>query len=235
MIEIGREKPLQDVITGLDAGESQARLEKELMSRRQHLRELPENCNPMDRARIRLDIAAILLGLGRSKEAWRETREVFDMFIEQEHWQEAVEACSIMYQADQEYSIAALGQGVWLAVTYPVDPQLTVSMLHHIVDETPDHSDGGAVAAALAHYIVDLRAEGSVREDLKFFTGQKLAQVAKRHRGIEDEEEINIWMEMLQLNDPSELLPRLARILDIIVEDQWWIDRDALRARLPLN
>jgi hypothetical protein len=150
-------------------------------------------------------------------------------------WEQAAEACDVMYLADQPQSLAALGNGVWLAVTYPVSAQLTVTLLHHIVDETPDHSDGGAVAAVAAHYIADLRTTGQEHEDLCFLTAQVIAQVAKRHRGIDDEEGINIWLEMLQLNDPGELLPRLARILDVIVEDRWWIDRDALRASLPVN
>jgi len=42
-------------------------------------------------------------------------------------------------------------------------------------------------------------------------------------------------MEVLELNDPATLLPRLARILEVIVGEQWWYDRDAIRARLPDN
>ena len=235
MIEIGSEKPLNDAITGLDAGESRAMLEKELILHRQHLRALSHQCDPLDRARVQLKLAYTLLGLGRLKESWDLAREIFDVFAQGETWQEAVEACEIMYQTDRDLSIAALGQGVWLAVTYPVEPQLTVNMLHHIVDETPDDSDGGPVAAAMAHYIADFRGEEMQREKLLFWTAQILAQVAKRHRGIDDEEGINIWLEMLQLNDPDKLLPRLAKIIDVMVGNDWWIDRDALREKLPVS
>jgi hypothetical protein len=235
MTEIGRHKPLRDAIIGLDAGDSRAQLDKELKLQRQHLRELPANSSPLDRAKVNLDIATLLLALNRTNEAWELGREVFDEFIKEEYWEKAIEACDTMYQADQELSIAALGQGVWLSVTYPVNPELTVNMLHHIVDETPDHSDGGAVAAAMAHYIADIRTKGKQRDNIMFLTAQKLAEVAKRHRGIDDEDGINLWMELLELNDPSELLPRLAKIIDIMVGQHWWIDRDALRARLPVN
>ncbi|HAJ91407.1 MAG TPA: hypothetical protein DCO71_02080, partial [Gammaproteobacteria bacterium] len=64
---------------------------------------------------------------------------------------------------------------------------------------------------------------------------QILAGVAKRHRGIEEPEMINTWIEILELNDVKELLSRLAAMLDAIVGDNWWIDRDALRASLPVN
>ncbi|MEN8132403.1 MAG: hypothetical protein ABFS45_19935 [Pseudomonadota bacterium] len=235
MSEIGRQHPLKDAIAGLDIGESRVMLEKELKLHRQHLQELPEDCDPLDRAKLRLAIAQTLLGLAKSAEAWEMAREVFDVLVAGERWQEAIEACDIMYQSDQELSIVALGHGVWLAVTYPVSPQLTTSLLNYIVDETPDNSDGAAVAAAVAHYIADLRTEGEERKRLMFFTAQILAQVAKRHRGMEDEEGINVWMEVLQLNDPEVFLPKLAKVIDVIVGDHWWIDRDALRARLPVN
>jgi hypothetical protein len=235
MVKIGHHTPLKDAITGTDAGESRAMLEKELRLHRQHLRELSDECNPMDRSRLNLSIAEILLGLGQFADGYVVARDVFSVCVEYEAWQEAVEACDIMYQCDQDHSIVALGHGVWLAVTYPIKPQLTIDMLHHIVDETPDNSDGGAVAAAMAHYMADLRCQGKERERLMFATAQILAQVAKRHRGISDEEGIHIWMEVLQLNDINELLPRLARVIDIMAADQWWIDRDVLRARLPVN
>ena len=94
--------------------------------------------------------------------------------------------------------------------------------------------DGAAVAAMAANYIAELRSEGKDQESLTFFTRQILAGVAKRHRGIEDDPEmIKMWIEILGLNDVNELLARLAEILDTIVGDHWWYDRDALRERLP--
>jgi hypothetical protein len=87
-----------------------------------------------------------------------------------------------------------------------------------------------------ANYIAELRTEGEEQESLTFFTRQILAGVAKRHRGIEDDPEmIKMWIEILGLNDVQELLSRLAAMLDAIVGDNWWVDRDALREKLPVN
>jgi hypothetical protein len=92
------------------------------------------------------------------------------------------------------------------------------------------------VAAMAAHYIADLRTEGKEHESLTFLTKQIVAGVAKRHRGIEDDPEmIKMWIEILGLNDARELLSRLSSMLDAITGDNWWIDRDALRAQLPVN
>ena len=85
--------------------------------------------------------------------------------------------------------------------------------------QTPDTSDGAAVAAVTANYVVDLRAEGEEKASLSFLTTQMIARVAKRHRGIEDQETLNVWIDMMQLNDVPELLKRLATIIDVMVGD----------------
>ena len=221
--------------SGIDLSESRPSLQALLNGHEAHLQALSDDCAPVDRARVQLDIAETLLALLRKEEAWAIGRKIFDVFIGQAAWQDAIETCDVLFQCEQAESLAALGNGVWLAVTYPVPAQLTVAMLQHIVDETPDDSDGGAVAAMAANYIVEMRTEGEERESLSFFTKQILAGVAKRHRGIEEPEMINTWIEILELNDVKELLPRLATILDTIVGGNWWVDRDALRAELPVN
>ncbi len=222
--------------SGIDLAESRPSLQALLMEHEQHLQALPADCDPLERARVRLDIAETLLALQRRKESWDIAREIFDVFTSAEVWQDAIEACDVLFQCDQEHSLAALGNGVWLAVTFPVPAQLSVAMLQHIVDETPDTSDGAAVAAMAAHYIAGLRTEGEERDSLTFFTNQLVASVAKRHRGIEnDPDMIKMWIEILGLNDVKELLSRLSLMLDAITGDNWWIDRVALRARLPVN
>jgi len=221
--------------SGIDLSESRPSLLALLKEQRQHLEALPADCPEIDRARIRLDIAETLLALQQKQEAWQIGRELFDVFAREAAWEDAIETCDVLFQCEQPESLAALGNGVWLAVTFPVPAQLTVAMLQHIVDETPDTSDGAAVAAMAAHYIAELRTEGEEHESLTFFTNQLVAGVAKRHRGIEDPEMIRMWTEILQLNDVKELLSRLALMLDAIVEDNWWIDRDALREQLPVN
>ena len=187
--------------SGIDLSESRPSLQDLLNEHEAHLQALPDGCPPLERARVQLDIAETLLALQRKEEAWAIGRKIFDVFVEQVAWQDAIETCDVLFQCEQGESLAALGNGVWLAVTYPVPAQLTVAMLQHIVDETPDDSDGGAVAAMAANYIVEMRTEGEERESLAFFTKQILAGVAKRHRGIEEPEMINTWIEILELND----------------------------------
>lgn len=191
----------------------------------------------LERLKPLLDSGYILLDLvDRKADAWKVAKEAFDIALENEKWLQAVEACDVIYQAEQDDAVTALAHGIWLGVTYPIDPELSVAMLQHLVEETPDDSDGAGVAAATACYLVDLRAEGKAREDLQFFTGQLLGQVARRYtNGACDTQELfDIWLDRLELKEPDKFLPRLAMILDVLVPaDQWWFDRDALREKIP--
>jgi len=209
--------------------------EELLKQHQQHLAELPGDADPLQRANIELDIAETLLALERNPEAFIAARRGLNIFIDHSAWQQATEACDIMFQADQNDSIVALGHGVWLAVTYPVEPTTSVAILNHIVDETPDDSDGAAVAAIAAQYIVDMRTDDEQHESLSFLTMQIIAKVAKRHSNVTTQEQMDFWRERLELNDPQLFLPRLSQVVNVMVGDKWWFDRDELRARLPIH
>lgn len=196
--------------------------------------ELEANAAPLDRARLQLDVAEALIGMNRADESWEKARSAFNTFVEEEQWQDAVECCDVLYQSAQPASLVALAHGAWLSVTYPVDPTLTVNMMGYIIDEVPGTADGAAVAAITAHYVADVRAQGDQHKSLTFLTTQMIANVAKAHSGVEDQEAMNLWMERLSLLDPDVFLPRLSLVLGAIVPaDDWWFDRDALRDKIP--
>ena len=222
-------------IKAIEQQESSEEIRQALMEAKKRLKSMPDDCSPVERARALLDVAETMLGLGQNADAWTHAREAFAVFIDYEQWQDAVETADILYQCEHDDSIVALGHGIWLAVTYPVKAQSTVVLLNYVIDETPDDSDGAAVAAMLAHYIADLRLEGEERENLKFMTTQMIARVAKRHRGIEDQGTLDTWIDMYQLNDVTELLKRLSLMVDVMVNEKLWFDRDELRSRLPVN
>jgi len=229
-----KQDQMRDADSGEDIQESAYLLEARLAEIRQHRAEIqdPQSDAVAD---LLLQEGRLLIRLEKMPEAWQSAREAFDLYLARENWQGAVDACDVMFASDQPESLAALGQGVWLAVTFPIDPELTVAMLDHIIEETPDDADGAAVAAVTAHYIVDLRAQGRQRDDLMLFTNNLLATVARRHSNVESQEAFSYWMEKLELNDPAKFLVRLRNVIDVLVQDEWWFDQDALRERLPVN
>jgi len=216
------------------AGVSVQQLEQDLAKAQQEIIELPAGYHPTQKAKIQNRIGEILIDLNRKEDAYDITREAYDVFVAAEQWEDAVQSCNVMFLAEQPYSLAALGQGVWLAVTFPIDAELTVAMLQHIIDETPEDSDGAAIAAATASYVVDMRSpEGKQRDNLMLFTNHMLGTVARRHGDVSKQEQFDYWMEKLELNDPAKFLIRLRNIVDVLVQDDWWVDRDAIWASLP--
>jgi len=187
----------------------------------------------LGRASMALEIAGLLLDLDKKTDAWQYTRPTVETFIAQDAFEDAAMACQYIYLADQDDAIPAIGQAAWLAETYPVDPHLTANILTHIIDETPDDSDGAAVAAATAHYVVDLRATEEKREELRLFTGANLARVAKRHANVQSQMEFELWVERMELDIPEKFLIRLRNVIDVMVQTDWWFDREQLRQNLP--
>jgi len=216
-----------------DAAEETGKLKRLVAQVRDELAQLSPGADPLRRADLLLQLGRALVRLEDGAQAWAAAREAFDLYMAGQAREGAAQACDILFLADQPQSLPALGMGIWLAVTYPVDPELSVALLQHVVDETPPDADGAAVAAVTAFYLVDLRARDPQREHLLLYANQLLATVARRHSGVDGQEAFNRWVEDMELNDPARFLPRLRNVVDVLAQDDWWFDRDALQAALP--
>lgn len=220
----------------VDHSAQEAALESHLQALQDRHRDLVRIAGaPRDIADVKLQLARTLVNLERGEEAWPLGREAIDTFIRLEDFESAADACDVLFQSDQPDSLSALGQGIWLTVTYPMDPELSVALLTHVVDETPDDADGAAVAATTALFLADVRASGPQRENLMFLVGQTLGTVARRHGNVDSQEAFDHWMERLELKEPAKFLVRLRNVVDVLVQDNWWFDRAALQAKLPVN
>ncbi len=227
------DKEIQDYIGTSDAKESREFLAEKVTELSEKLAGLPSVIEPMERARVLLDLANAELGMTQMSEVWNHAKAAFDICIANEEWQLAVEACDLLYQTELPSAIIALGHGVWLSVTYPMEPEYSINMLNNVINETSDDADGAALAAITAHFIVDHRSEGKKQEDLKVLTSNMLAKVALRHSKVENQVGLDVWMDKLELRDPDVFLPRMSLVVGAIVGDgNWWFDRDALRAKI---
>ena len=218
-----------------DARESTGMLERLVADLRGQLEALSSGAETLRRADLLLQLGRALVRLEQRPAAWAAAREAFDLYMAEQAREGAAQACDILFLAEQPQSLAALGQGIWIAVTYPVDPELSVALLQHVVEETPPDSDGAAVAAVTAYYLVDLRARDPQREHLLLYANQMLATVARRHSGVDGQQAFNKWIEDMELSDPALFLPRLRNVVDVLVQDDWWFDREALQAALPVT
>jgi len=220
---------------GDDIDVSTASIESQLIALEDRYKELPQNVNIVEKAFMELQMARLMIGVERKKDSWSIARQVLDIFLAECEWEKAVDACDVMFLSEQGNTLSALGQGIWLAVTYPIDPELTVALLQHVIDDTPDDADGAAVAAATAVYITELRADDEKKDNLLFFANQMLGQVARRHSNVETQDQFDQWIEKMELSDPARFLVRLRNVVDVLVQDEWWFDRDKMQKNLPVN
>jgi hypothetical protein len=218
-----------------DAKESTGMLKRLVENLRGQLAELSAGAETLRRADLLLQLGRALVRLEKNAESWAAAREAFDLYMAEQAWEGAAQCCDILFLSDQPQSLAALGHGIWLAVTYPVDPELSVALLQRVVEETPPDADGAAVAAVTAYYLVDMRAREPQRDHLLLYANQVLATVARRHSSVDGQQNFNKWIEDMELGDPALFLPRLRNVVDVLVQDDWWIDRDALQAALPVE
>ncbi len=177
-----------------------------------------------------LEIGRIQVERYKGSDALDQVFSAFDMAIDNELWELAVEACDVMFLSEGPDALKALGHALWLGVTFPIDPELTVAMLQHLIEESPKEADTRAIAAATAHYITSMRC--GVDDDLTFFSSQMMASVADEHSHVTDQSTFDLWRKTLQLDKPEVFLKKLSGAVDQLVADDWWVDRDKIQATL---
>jgi hypothetical protein len=185
------------------------------------------------KAELLLEMANTLIDLKDTDQAWVASKHAAEIYIQSKNWDAAAHALDTAYRCNLSGSIGALGQAIWLAVTFPIDIELTVGLLNNIVEETPDDYDAAALAATTAVYLVDLRANDEEYDNLSFFAGHILGQVARRHSGVVAQDAFDSWMKRLHLENPEDFLPRLRNVINVLVQDDWWFNIDEIQSELP--
>jgi len=160
-------------------------------------------------------------------EAWPVARMAFDALATARTGKRAADACDVLYQTEQAGSLAALGSGIWLGVTFPIDPESRCTCSATSSTTPPDDADGAAVAAATAAFLADLRAPQGSRTATGWSSyaptscsgGSRGATAGRRPGGVRP------------LGPPPgarrarQFLVRLRNVVDVLVQDDWWIDR----------
>ena len=90
-----------------DLGE-QARIEGLLPELEQKLSQLPEQAPVNERAGLLLEIARIHQFMERGEQAWPLARTAFELFSSEQAWEDAADACDVLYQSNQPDSLVAL-------------------------------------------------------------------------------------------------------------------------------
>ena len=97
---------------------------------------------------------------------------------------------------------------------------------------------------ACEHYIKAFQKQGDVGSYtlLRFFgaygphePSRKIYTRLAQALALEKQDEFEAWVSRLELDQPEKFLVRLRNVVDVLVQDDWWIDREAVHAELPVN
>ncbi len=210
-----------------------AELTKKIAYFEKKLINLSADADIIQRIDLLLEIASINVEQYQGKKAWDTATKAFDFAILNCKWELATKACNIMFLSESPDALKALGHAIWLGVSCPIDCEITVAVLQHLIDESPREADTRAIAAATAQYISVTRC--GENNDITFFTEQMLAGVAKAHSKIDNQRSFDLWRKTLELNKPEIFLKKLAIIIDNLVSGGWWFDRNTIRQKFNEN
>ncbi|SFV68238.1 hypothetical protein MNB_SUP05-5-995 [hydrothermal vent metagenome] len=171
-----------------------------------------------------LEIARLQVEQYEGKKAWDNGFKAFDIAIKKHFWELATESCDVMFLSEGPDALVALGHALWLGITFPIDPELTVAMLQHLIDESPKESETRAVAASVALFIATSRAGKD--SDLVLFTNQMLAGVADSHSHITDQGSFDVWRKAMELDNIDILLSKLSGAINQLIKENWWVNKD---------
>ena len=227
---LNKDKDVFDAEDSEDAQATQKQLESQLNYYQAQLDNPPINQLPKDRINDLLNIARIQTDRYQGQDAWDKAFEAFTLAEQNQLWELAVEACNVLFLTEGPDALVALGHALWLGVTFPINPELTVAVLQHLVDESPSESDTKAIAATVAHYIANTR-EGK-DSDLTFFTNQLLASVADNHSHITDQGSFDVWYKTMNLDNPDVFFPKLSGAINQLIDQKWWVDKQKIQDNL---
>ena len=107
MSEFGQTRRLEDRLIDDAAGAGQSARQQRRLTLEKELRR--PDLKDSERLDAQLELSQVLLDLGESETAFATAREVLDVGIRAERYEEATSACQVMYLSEQPESTSALG------------------------------------------------------------------------------------------------------------------------------
>ncbi|MEO5376394.1 MAG: hypothetical protein H7832_01210 [Magnetococcus sp. DMHC-6] len=168
-----------------------------------------------------------------SEEQWRQDRQAVILFSQNGQWEEALnrlKTLSTKYRNHHLYS--ALAQRVWVALKWQVPASEAVLALFHLLNTLGAKHELAGPLAALAHLLAKHRTPNHPDRELALGQAQQMFSLICHHQLIESDEAFQAWVQENQLDQPDFYIPQIMNGLEVMVGEDWWIDREALQKSL---
>ncbi len=169
-------------------------------------------------------------------EEWNEDRKALDQFSREGNWEEVLKILKRLSTKHRNKEIyKALAQRVWVGIKYQAPAIEVVQSLFHLLNTFGAKHELASNICALAHLMAKHRTPDHEDRDLAIGQSQQMFAIVCDAWKIIGEEAFQIWVKANHLDQPDHYLPPLMKGLEIMVGDEWWIDRDKLQAELEQN
>ncbi|MEO5339297.1 MAG: hypothetical protein H7837_02095 [Magnetococcus sp. MYC-9] len=165
-----------------------------------------------------------------AEEEWRLNKAAVARFSRSGQWQEVLELLTTLSRKQKSHEIyKALAQRAWVALKSDAPVTDVVLALFHLLNTLgPRHEIAGPIVA-LAHLMAKHRTPNHPDRALAQAQAQQMFSLVLGAADVVGEEAFGQWVAHHRLDDPNHYVPIVLNCLEIMVGDDWWIDRDALQ------
>lgn len=166
-------------------------------------------------------------------EEWNEDRIALDRLSREGNWPEVLTILRRLSTKHKNKEIyKALAQRIWVGLKTEAPAIEVVQSLFHLLNTLgPRHELAGAICA-LAHLIAKHRTPDHEDHDLAIGQSQQMFSLVCDTFNVIGEEAFQIWVQAKRLDDPDAYIPAILKGLEMMVGDEWWIDREGLQKEL---
>lgn len=164
------------------------------------------------------------------QEEWQLSKAAVGRYSKNRQWTEVLDLLSALSKKHKNHEIyMALAQRNWVALKSNAPVTEVVLALFHLLNTLgPSHELAGPIAA-LAHLMAKHRTPEHPDRELAQAQAQQMFALVLDAVGIVGDEAFAKWVVHNRLDDPNHYVPIVMNLLEVMVGDNWWIDRALLQ------
>lgn len=166
-------------------------------------------------------------------EEWNADRREIDRLSRDGNWPEILKILRRLSTKHKNHEIyKALAQRIWVGLKTEAPAIEVVGSLFHLLNTLSARHELAPSICALAHLIAKHRTPEHEDRDLAIGQSQQMFSIVCDNYNVIGEEAFAIWVNANRLDQPDHYIPQVMSGLEIMVGDEWWVDRQRLQQEL---
>ena len=166
-------------------------------------------------------------------EDWEFSLEKLERFNKSRDWNAALDLLIYLSKKDDHDKLhAAIGQASWLALKLETPIDIVVMSLYNMLLTLGNGHGAAKSVAALANMMTHHRTPDHPDRELAKAQAQQMLHYVSPETGHENQEGFDKWTKENRMDDPDFFVPVVMEVIDGLVRQDWWIDREAIQQEL---